>query len=73
MTEQWTWRAGALTDAEGNDLASVRDGVLATAAATIGPRFFWAVSFARYAVAPCGEPFSESKYSSLPGATASCS
>ena len=29
MTAQWTWRAGALTDAEGNDLASVRDGVLA--------------------------------------------
>ena len=32
MTAQWTWRAGALTNAEGHELASVRDGVLATAA-----------------------------------------
>ena len=32
MPIQWTWRAGALTNAEGHELASVRDGVLATAA-----------------------------------------
>lgn len=36
MPIQWTWRAGALTNAEGHELASVRDGVLATAA---GERF----------------------------------
>lgn len=50
MTEQWTWRAGALTDAEGNEIASVRNGVLATAAGerlavessldSSSPRFF---------------------------------
>ena len=31
MTAQWTWRAGALTNDVGHELASVRDGVLATA------------------------------------------
>ena len=50
MTAQWTWRAGALTNAEGHELASVRDGVLATAAGerlavessldSSSPRFF---------------------------------
>ena len=50
MTIQWTWRAGALTNAEGHELASVRDGVLATAAGerlavessldSSSPRFF---------------------------------
>ena len=50
MTAQWTWRAGALTNAEGHELASVRDGMLATAAGerlavessldSSSPRFF---------------------------------
>ena len=50
MPIQWTWRAGALTNAEGHELASVRDGVLATAAGerlavessldSSSPRFF---------------------------------
>jgi len=50
MPIQWTWRAGALTNAEGHELASVRDGVLATTAGerltlessldSSSPRFF---------------------------------
>ena len=50
MPIQWTWRAGALTNAEGHERASVREGVLATAAGerlalessldSSSPRFF---------------------------------
>ena len=65
MTAQWTWRANALTDADGNELASVRDGVLATAAGerlsvessldSASPRFFLRAQTA------AGEEFSVSQ------------
>ena len=65
MTAQWTWRAGALTNAEGHELASVRDGVLTTAAGerlavessldSSSPRFFLRAQTA------AGEDFSVSQ------------
>ena len=65
MTVQWTWGEGALSSAAGEQLASVRDGVLATAAGerltlessldSSSPRFFLR---ARTAV---GEDFSVSQ------------
>ena len=64
MTAQWTWCASALTDADGSELASVRDGVLATAAGerltlessldSSSPRFFLRAQTA----AGAGEDFS---------------
>lgn len=67
MTVQWTWRADVLTDAAGEQLASVRDGVLATAAGerltlessldSSSPRFFLRAQTA----AGAGEDFSVSQ------------
>ena len=65
MTAQWTWREGALSDAAGHELASVSDGVLATAAGerltlessldSSSPRFFLRAQTA------AGEDFSVSQ------------
>ena len=65
MTAQWTWREGALSDAAGHELASVSDGVLATAAGerlalessldSSSPRFFLRAQTA------AGEEFSVSQ------------
>ena len=62
MTAQWTWCEGALSNAAGHELASVRGGVLATATGELlalessldssSPRFFLR------AQTPAGEDFS---------------
>lgn len=67
MPTQWTWRADALTNAAGEQLASVRDGVLITAGGerlslessldSSSPRFFLRAQTA----ADAGEDFSVSQ------------
>ena len=67
MTAQWTWRADALTNAAGEQLASVRDGELTTAGGehlslessldSSSPRFFLRAQTA----ADAGEEFAVSQ------------